>query len=120
MSELHAKLLQEGHPFEIIAFPCNQFGGQEPGTNQEIRALADSYNVKFIMSNKVDVEGPLQHPVFALACHQLPGLMGMQSIKWNFTKFLFDAQGNPFKRFAPTTSPFEMEADIRGLLSRRR
>jgi glutathione peroxidase len=116
MSELHATLIQEGFAFEIVAFPCNQFGAQEPGTNHEIRALANSYNAKFVITDKVMVQGAQQHPAFALACAKLPGLLGLQSIKWNFTKFLFDSKGTPFKRYAPTTSPFEMEADIRGLL----
>ena len=99
-------------PFEVVAFPCNQFGGQEPGTAMDIRAMADSFNAKFVITSKVEVNGSNAHPVFEYAKTALPGLCGTTNIKWNFTKFLFDAKGAPVKRYAPTDSPFSFENDI--------
>jgi glutathione peroxidase len=118
LTELHKRLTAEGAAFEIVAFPCNQFGGQEPGTAADIRARADSYDVKFVIASKVDVNGSSAHPLFQYATAALPGLCGTTSVKWNFTKFLFDSTGAPVKRYAPTDSPFSFESEIRELLAR--
>ena len=79
----------------------------------EIRALADSFNAKFVITSKVEVNGSNAHPLFDFAKAALPGLCGTTNIKWNFTKFLFDATGAPVKRFSPTDSPLSFENDIR-------
>ena len=92
---MHARLKAEGVPFEIVAFPCNQFGGQEPGTAMDIRALADSFDAKFVIASKVEVNGSNAHPLFEFAKAALPGVCGTTGVKWNFTKFLFDATGAP-------------------------
>jgi glutathione peroxidase len=100
-------------PFEIVAFPCNQFGGQEPGTAMDIRALADSFDAKFVIASKVEVNGSNAHPLFEFAKAALPGVCGTTAVKWNFTKFLFDPTGAPVKRYSPTESPFSFETEIR-------
>ncbi len=97
---MHRRLVAEGAAFEIVAFPCNQFGGQEPGTAEDIRALADSHDVKFVITSKVEVNGSNAHALFQYATAALPGICGTTSVKWNFTKFLFDSTGAPVKRCA--------------------
>lgn len=99
----------------MLAFPCNQFGFQEPGTNEEIAAFANNYSPLFDVFAKTSVNGSQTEPVFAFLKSQLPGSFG-QFIKWNFTKFLVDAQGRPVKRFSPKDDPLKMEADILALL----
>ena len=112
---MHSRLKAEGVPFEIVAFPCNQFGGQEPGTAMDIRALADSFDAKFVIASKVEVNGSNAHPLFEFAKAALPGVCGTTGVKWNFTKFLFDATGAPVKRYSPTESPFSFETEIRNV-----
>jgi len=100
----------------ILGFPCNQFGNQEPGNAKDIsEGCVINYGVTFLMFAKVDVNGKAAHPIFQLLKKQLPGWFGNR-VKWNFTKFLLDRQGNPMKRFSPMTSPLKMEADIRKAL----
>jgi glutathione peroxidase len=100
----------------ILGFPCNQFGGQEPGSENEIQESCQiNYGVTFQLFGKVDVNGGEAHPVFQFLKKELPGLLGGK-IKWNFTKFLIDRNGKPVKRFAPVTKPEKMEKDILKLL----
>lgn len=96
----------------ILGFPCNQFGKQEPGNADEIAQTCHiNYGVSFPMSGKVDVNGTATHPIFRYLKEELPGVLGGR-IKWNFTKFLIGRDGKPIKRFAPTTTPGQMEAAI--------
>lgn len=102
---------------EILGFPCNQFGGQEPGTADDIEEFCSvNYGVSFPMFSKIEVNGSNAHPIFKYLKKALPGTL-TNAIKWNFTKFLIDAEGNPIKRFAPTTEPSKMEADIKAALA---
>ncbi len=90
----------------VIGFPCNQFGDQEPGSDKEIESFCElNFGVSFPLSEKVDVKGANADPLFQFACAALPGLLGSSRIKWNFTKFLFDEEGEPVKRFAPKDVP---------------
>jgi glutathione peroxidase len=100
----------------ILGFPCNQFANQEPGGTSEIEACLLNYGVSFQMFDKVKVNGKEAHPVFKFLKKSLPGTLGGR-IKWNFTKFLIDAEGNPVKRFGPSTKPEELEDDIKKLLN---
>jgi glutathione peroxidase len=103
---------------EILGFPCNQFGKQEPGGESEISEFCElNYGVSFPLFKKVDVNGSNAHPLFVELKKQAPGLLGSKGIKWNFTKFLVDGQGKVVKRYAPTTAPEELRADIEALLS---
>ncbi|WP_318504158.1 glutathione peroxidase [Photobacterium leiognathi] len=101
----------------ILGFPCNQFGGQEPGTEAEIaQSCLVNYGVTFPMFSKVDVKGVQADPLFTYLVKALPGVLGA-NIKWNFTKFLIAPDGTPVKRYAPTTKPLDIEADIVKLLA---
>ena len=101
----------------ILGFPCNQFGGQEPGTEAEIaQSCLVNYGVTFPMFSKVDVKGAQADPLFTYLVKALPGVLGA-NIKWNFTKFLIAPDGTPVKRYAPTTKPLSIEADIVKLLA---
>ncbi|WP_318484764.1 glutathione peroxidase [Photobacterium leiognathi] len=101
----------------ILGFPCNQFGGQEPGTEAEIaQSCLVNYGVTFPMFSKVDVKGAQADPLFTYLVKALPGVLGA-NIKWNFTKFLIAPDGTPVKRYAPTTKPMDIEADIVKLLA---
>lgn len=103
--------------FVVLGFPCNQFLNQEPGSNQEIQTFCQlNYGVSFPVFGKVDVKGQHAHELFNYLTKQAPGWFG-NSIKWNFTKFLVDAQGNVRKRYAPTTSPSKLTSDIESLLA---
>lgn len=100
----------------ILGFPCNQFGKQEPGTAKDIsEGCLINYGVSFPMFSKVDVNGNNAHPLFRYLKSTLPGFIS-NSVKWNFTKFVIDAEGNPVKRYAPITSPLKMEELIVSLL----
>mmetsp|Transcript_9237 Transcript_9237/g.33883 ORF Transcript_9237/g.33883 Transcript_9237/m.33883 type:complete len:111 (-) Transcript_9237:264-596(-) len=100
---------------EILAFPCNQFGGQEPGSDADVKRFAEGYGAKFPIFSKIDVNGPGTHPFYAsLKSTAGGGILG-NDIKWNFGKFVIDRQGN-VKRYAPTSSPLSMEDDIKKLL----
>lgn len=111
--KLHAKYAHQG--LEILAFPCNQFGAQEPGSAQEIKDFTSKYKVKFTVFEKVRVNGKSAHPVFAYLKKQKQGILG-ESIKWNFAKFLVNRQGEVVARYAPTTKPMAMEKDIKACL----
>ena len=92
--------------FSVLAFPCNQFGGQEPGTEQEIESFCDlNYQTSFPLFSKIEVNGASSHPLFAHLKSEAPGVLGSQRIKWNFTKFLVNQQGEVVKRYAPSTKP---------------
>ncbi|PQJ62195.1 glutathione peroxidase [Photobacterium angustum] len=115
LQALYEKYRDQG--LVILGFPCNQFGGQEPGEESQIKQeCLINYGVTFPMFSKVDVKGRDAEPVFSYLVKQLPGLLG-NDIKWNFTKFLISREGEPMKRYAPTTKPFAIEDDIIKLLS---
>jgi len=101
---------------EILAFPCNQFGRQEPKSNSEIKDFFISRGATFTLFEKIHVNGSKAHPIYNFLRAQIGGIMG-SSIKWNFTKFLCDKNGIPIERFAPPTKPFEMKKDILELLN---
>lgn len=102
---------------EILGFPCNQFMSQEPGNEEDIKAFCQlNYGVTFPMFAKVDVNGVYAHPLFVYLRKQAPGILGFNTIKWNFTKFLVDSKGNVVKRYNPTTKPFDIVKDIEALL----
>jgi len=104
--------------FEILAFPCNQFGKQEPKTNPEIKLFAENKGATFPLFEKVKVNGKKAHPVFNFLRARIGGIMG-SSIKWNFTKFLCDKNGVPIERYAPPTKPLDFKKDILKLLDDR-
>lgn len=101
--------------FEVLAFPCNQFGGQEPGSAAEIRAFANRYGAKFPMFGKVDVNGPNAHPLYTFL---KSGTSVLPDIKWNFSKFLVDKDGQVVQRYAPTRLPSAIEPEILKLLKK--
>jgi glutathione peroxidase len=102
--------------FTVIGFPSNQFANQEPGSNEEIQQFCSlNYNVTFPVMAKIDVNGRNAHPLFKHLKKAKSGVLG-GAIKWNFTKFLVDAEGNVVKRYAPTDSPESIEPDIQALL----
>ena len=106
-----------GRGFEVLAFPCNQFGAQEPGDAAEIANFCSlTYDVTFPVFAKIDVNGPEVDPLFERLKADAPGLLGSKAIKWNFTKFLVDRDGRPVRRYAPTTKPEELRADVEALL----
>lgn len=114
LQELYKKY--EGK-LEVLAFPCNQFGKQEPGESNEIAEFCDlKFNVSFPIFDKIDVNGENTHPLYDYLKKEKPGLLGSQNIKWNFTKFLIDKNGEPVKRYAPQVKPNELEKDIEELL----
>jgi glutathione peroxidase len=114
LEELNKKYKDEG--LVIIGFPCNQFAKQEPGEAGEIQEFCQlNYGVSFPMFSKIDVNGENAHPLYKYLKSKKGGWFG-SSIKWNFTKFVIDKNGNPVKRFAPTTKPADMEALIKKLL----
>ncbi|RDZ18478.1 glutathione peroxidase [Priestia megaterium] len=101
----------------VLGFPCNQFGGQEPGSSNDIEQFCElNYGVSFPMFAKVDVKGEHAHPLFTYLTEQAPGLLGSKGIKWNFTKFLVNRQGEVVKRYAPQTAPKDIQKDIKELL----
>jgi len=115
LEDLHAKHHDKG--LSILGFPCNQFLSQEPGTNQEIQKFCRlTYGVKFDMFAKINVNGDDAHPLYKYLKDKESGFMGTEFIKWNFTKFLVDRNGNVVKRYSPSTEPKELEKDIEKLL----
>jgi glutathione peroxidase len=115
LERLYQQLRERG--VEILGFPCNQFGKQEPGTSEQIGAFCEkNYGVTFPMYKKVDVNGPSAHPLFVRLKTQATGMFGSRSIKWNFTKFLVDKNGEVIKRFSPTTPPASIKHEIEALL----
>lgn len=103
--------------FEVIAFPCNQFGGQEPGSADEIAEFCKvNFGLSFPLMGKIDVNGAGAPPLYDWLKSEAPGLMGSRSIKWNFTKFLIDREGKVVRRYAPTDKPEGLAKDIEKLL----
>ena len=115
LEALHKKFGDQG--FEVLGFPCNQFGGQEPGDADEIEQFCKvNFGVTFPLMQKVEVNGGGASPLFDWMKSEAPGLMGSKTIKWNFTKFLVDRDGKVVKRYAPQDAPARIEKDITKLL----
>ena len=115
LEKLHEELSPRG--FAVLGFPCNQFGQQEPGDAQEIQKFCSlSYNVTFPMFAKIDVNGANAHPLYEFLKGEKSGLLGIEAIKWNFSKFLVDQEGRVVERYAPTTTPAALRGDIEALL----
>ena len=116
LEKLHQQYAAQG--LEVIGFPCNQFGSQDPGSNSEIGAFCQkNYGVSFTMMEKINVNGSNAHPVYQWLKSQAPGLLGTEGIKWNFTKFLVGKDGRVLKRYAPQDAPAKIAADIEAALA---
>lgn len=116
LQELYTKYHDRG--LEVLGFPCDQFGHQEPGNDDEIKSFCKlNYGVSFPLFSKIDVNGDNAHPLYKFLKNEKGGLLG-DAIKWNFTKFLVDKQGKVVERFAPTTTPEKMTADIESELAK--
>jgi glutathione peroxidase len=116
LEEVYRQFKDKG--FEVLGFPCNQFGKQEPGNAHDIGAFCEqNYGVTFPLFAKIDVNGSHAHPLFKHLKKEARGLLGTQSIKWNFTKFLVKKDGTVFKRYATRTRPEELVRDIQTLLA---
>jgi len=103
--------------FVVLGFPCNQFGGQEPGTNSEINNFCEiNYSVTFPIFSKIKVNGPDSHPLFKLLKNDKPGIFRTESIKWNFTKFLVNSSGKIIDRFSPRVEPKYIRSEIERIL----
>ncbi|TNE93949.1 MAG: glutathione peroxidase [Gammaproteobacteria bacterium] len=106
-----------GKGFEVLGFPCNQFMNQDPGNDDAISQFCSlNYGVDFPMFSKIEVNGPDAHPLYQFLKKQAKGLMGSEKVKWNFTKFLVNREGNVVKRYPPTAKPESIRADIEKLL----
>ncbi len=115
LEALHQKYGAQG--FEVMAFPCNQFGGQEPGDADQIEEFCKvNFGLSFPLMAKVEVNGPGETPLYGWLKKEAPGLMGTRSIKWNFTKFLIGRDGKVVKRYAPSDKPESIARDIEKLL----
>ncbi len=115
LEALHQRYQDKG--LVVIGFPCNQFMGQEPETNDTmVKVCLINFGVSFLLSEIIDVNGENTHPLFAYLKKELPGGILGSAIKWNFTKFLITREGSPFKRYSPTTKPADIEPDIISLL----
>ncbi|WP_292966217.1 glutathione peroxidase [Novosphingobium sp. UBA1939] len=115
LEALWRKYREQG--FEILAFPCNQFGGQEPGTAEEIESFCKvNFGVSFPLMAKIDVNGDDATPLYQWLKAEAPGVLGTKGIKWNFTKFLINREGKVVHRYAPTDKPEALEKDIEALL----
>ncbi len=111
LNELYQKYKENG--LVVLGFPCNQFGGQEPGSSDEIKNFCDlTFKIAFPIMGKIEVNGDKADPLFVYLKDQLPGILSSKAIKWNFTKFLIDKKGKPVKRYAPTDTPENMEKEI--------
>ena len=116
LQALHQQYAGQG--LVVLGFPCNQFGGQDPGSNAEIAQFCQrNYGVDFPVLAKVEVNGAGAHPLFQWLKAQAPGLLGTQAIKWNFTKFLVGRDGQVIRRYAPQTAPLALAADIEAALA---
>ena len=115
LQNLYSKYAKDG--LEVLGFPCNQFKGQESGTNEEIQFFCtEKYDVSFNIFNKIDVNGKNADPFYNFLKSERPGIMGTKNIKWNFSKFLVNKNGEVVKRYSPTTKPESIESDIIKLL----
>jgi glutathione peroxidase len=116
LEELHKRYAERG--LVVLGFPCNQFGHQDPGTNEEIESFCQlNYGVSFPMMTKVDVNGAEAHPLYRWLTAEAPGLLGSKAIKWNFTKFLVGKDGRVLKRYAPQDAPAKLAKDIEAALA---
>ena len=111
LEALYEKYKEQG--LEVLGFPCNQFGSQEPGTEQDIKQFCETrFSVKFPLFAKVEVNGPNTAPLYSFLKKKEKGLLGTEAIKWNFTKFLVDRDGTVLKRYAPQTTPASIGKDL--------
>ena len=111
MKDIETKVL------EVLGFPCNQFGAQEAGTNEEIQSFCDlTFNVSFKMFDKIEVNGSNASPLFKYLKHESPGILGTEAVKWNFTKFLVNKDGQVVKRFAPKDGESAIESELQKIL----
>ena len=116
LEQLHERFAKDG--LVVLGFPCNQFGGQDAGSNEEIASFCQlNYGVSFPMMRKVDVNGAQAHPLYQWLVQEAPGLLGLKAIKWNFTKFLVGRDGQVIRRYAPTDTPASLEKDILAALA---
>lgn len=115
LQALYDKYASKG--VEVLGFPCNQFGSQEPGSATEIQSFCQKrFGVSFPLFEKIDVNGANAHPLYQFLTKAAPGILGSEAIKWNFTKFLVDGNGTVVKRYGSTTEPKDIERDIDALL----
>ena len=115
LEALQRKFADKG--FDVLGFPCDQFGHQEPGNEQEIKNFCSlTYDVSFPMFTKIEVNGEAAHPLYRFLKKEAKGLLGSEAIKWNFTKFLVDRDGKVVARYAPTDKPASIEKDVAALL----
>jgi glutathione peroxidase len=116
LEELHQRYGAKG--LAVLGFPCNQFGAQDPGSNDEIGAFCQkNFGVSFPMMSKIDVNGDAAHPLYKWLTAEAPGLLGTKGIKWNFTKFLVGKDGEVIKRYAPQDAPASLARDIEQALA---
>lgn len=116
LEKLYQQYKDQG--LEVLGFPCNQFGGQDPGSNEQIGEFCQkNYGVTFPMFAKIDVKGPEAHVLFRFLTREAKGILGSQSIKWNFTKFLVGKNGEVLNRYAPATKPEALKEDIEKALA---
>lgn len=116
LEKLHKTYGERG--LVVLGFPCNQFGSQDPGSNDEIASFCQlNYGVTFPMMEKVNVNGAQAHPLYQWLTAEAPGLLGSKAIKWNFTKFLVGKDGRVIKRYAPQDAPEKLAADIEAALA---
>ena len=115
LQSIYAQFQDRG--FEVLAFPCNQFGGQEPGSAAEIEQFCSTrYQTSFPLFEKADVNGDNAHPLFKYIKHAAPGILGTEAIKWNFTKFLVDRKGQVVRRYGSADDPASIANDIQKIL----
>jgi glutathione peroxidase len=116
LEELHKTYAPRG--LVVLGFPCNQFGAQDPGANDQIASFCQmNYGVSFAMMGKIDVKGPQAHPLYRWLTVQAPGVLGTTAIKWNFTKFLISRDGCVLRRYAPLDTPASLSGDIEAALA---
>ncbi|MBL8388292.1 MAG: glutathione peroxidase [Hydrogenophaga sp.] len=116
LEKLHQTYGERG--LAVLGFPCNQFGSQDPGSNDQIASFCQlNYGVTFPMMSKIDVNGSDAHPLYRWLTAEAPGLLGSKAIKWNFTKFLIGKDGSVIKRYAPQDAPEKLAKDIEAALS---
>jgi glutathione peroxidase len=116
LEKVHQAYKDQG--LAVLGFPCNQFGNQDPGSNQAIAQYCQvNYGVSFTMLEKINVKGPDAHPLYQWLCAEAPGLLGSKAIKWNFTKFLVGRDGRVIKRYASMDKPEKMAQDIEAALT---
>ena len=116
LEQLHKRYADRG--LVVLGFPCNQFGSQDPGSNEEIAQFCQAnYGVSFPMMQKIAVNGAQAHPLYQWLTAEAPGLLGSKAIKWNFTKFLLDRDGRVLRRYAPQDAPAKLAKDVEAALA---